>query len=77
MRIQDDHMQINRRGQLGVGERAPDFVLRGPAGGPARFYAHAGGRPTAVVFNPDGDDPQLVESPCSTARCTAIPPSRW
>ena len=54
-------MQIDRRGQLGVGERAADFVLRGPAGGPARFYAHAGGRPTAVVFNPDGDDPQLVQ----------------
>jgi hypothetical protein len=36
---------------LGVGERAPDFVSRGPTGEPARFYAHAGGRPTAVLFH--------------------------
>ncbi len=28
---------------------------------PARFYAHAGGRPTAVVFDDDGDDPRLVD----------------
>jgi predicted 2-oxoglutarate/Fe(II)-dependent dioxygenase YbiX len=54
-------MQMSRRGQLGVGERAADFVLRGPAGVPARFYAHAGGRPTAVVFHADGDDPRLVD----------------
>ena len=54
-------MRMSRRGQLGVGERAADFVLRGPAGVPARFYAHAGGRPTAVVFSPDGDDPRLVD----------------
>jgi len=36
--------------RLGVGERAPDFVSHGPSGEPARFYAHAGGRPTAVLF---------------------------
>jgi predicted 2-oxoglutarate/Fe(II)-dependent dioxygenase YbiX len=54
-------MQMSQRGQLGVGERVADFVLRGPAGVPARFYAHAGGRPTAVVFHVDGDDPRLVD----------------
>jgi predicted 2-oxoglutarate/Fe(II)-dependent dioxygenase YbiX len=49
------------RGQLGVGERAADFVLIGQSGAPARFYAHAGGRPTAVVFDGAGDDPRLVD----------------
>jgi predicted 2-oxoglutarate/Fe(II)-dependent dioxygenase YbiX len=52
---------MSRRGLLGVGERAADFVLSGPSGVPARFYAHAGGRPTAVVFNADGDDRRLVD----------------
>lgn len=28
---------------------------------PARFYAHAGGRPTAVVFNGDGGDRRLAD----------------
>src|SRR5664280_1530662 len=46
------------RGQLEVGERAPDFVLS-RAGVTARFYAYAGGRPTAVVFDGDGDDLRL------------------
>ena len=54
-------MQVDGRGQLGVGERAADFVLRGPGGVPARFYAHAGGRPTALVFDRRGDDPRLVD----------------
>ncbi len=49
-----------RREPLGVGERAPDFVLRGVSGSPERFYAHAGGRPTAVVFAM-GDDPALAQ----------------
>ncbi len=49
------------RGRLGVGERAIDFVLSGPSGVPTRFYAHAGGRPTAVVFDGGGDDPRLVD----------------
>jgi predicted 2-oxoglutarate/Fe(II)-dependent dioxygenase YbiX len=49
------------RGQLGVGERAADFVLPGRAGVPARFYGHAGGRPTALVFDRRGDDPRLVD----------------
>jgi hypothetical protein len=47
---------------LGIGERAPDFVAHGPSGQPARFYAHAGGRPLAVVFDGgsgDGGDPRL------------------
>jgi predicted 2-oxoglutarate/Fe(II)-dependent dioxygenase YbiX len=52
---------MGRRGQLEVGERVADFVLTGPSGVPARFYAHAGGRPTAVVFTSDGGDPRLVD----------------
>ena len=52
---------MGRRGQLGVGERAADFVLNGPAGVPARFYAHAGGRPTAMVFSRDSADPRLID----------------
>jgi hypothetical protein len=50
------------RPPLEVGERAPDFVARGPSGQPARFYAHAGGRPLALLFGGgagDGDDPRL------------------
>jgi predicted 2-oxoglutarate/Fe(II)-dependent dioxygenase YbiX len=54
-------VRVSGRGRLGVGERAADFVLRGPSGVPARFYAHAGGRPTAVVFDSDGDDPRSVD----------------
>ena len=52
---------MSGRGRLGVGERAADFVLPVRSGGPARFYARAGGRPTAVVFDPAGDDPRLAE----------------
>jgi predicted 2-oxoglutarate/Fe(II)-dependent dioxygenase YbiX len=37
---------------IGVGERAPDFVLTDPSGSRVRFYAHAGGRPIALVFGP-------------------------
>jgi predicted 2-oxoglutarate/Fe(II)-dependent dioxygenase YbiX len=47
--------------RLGIGERAADFVLVDRSGRPARFYAHAGGRPTAVVFDDAGDDPRLVD----------------
>jgi len=53
-------VRVGGRGQLGVGERAADFVLSDRSGVPARFYAHAGGRPTAVVFG-DGNDPRLVD----------------
>jgi hypothetical protein len=52
---------VGGRGRLGVGERAIDFVLNGGSGGPTRFYAHAGGRPTVVVFDGGGDDPRLVD----------------
>jgi hypothetical protein len=51
---------LGGRGRPGVGERAADFVLNDRAGASARFYGHAGGRPTAVVFDRDGDDPRLV-----------------
>jgi predicted 2-oxoglutarate/Fe(II)-dependent dioxygenase YbiX len=54
-------MRVGGRGRLGVGERAADFVLTGPAGVPARFYAHAGGRPTVMVFGGAGADPRLVD----------------
>lgn len=47
---------------LSVGERAPDFVLPRPSGDPARFYAHAGGQPTALLFagNDDGATRELA-----------------
>jgi predicted 2-oxoglutarate/Fe(II)-dependent dioxygenase YbiX len=54
-------MRVGGRGRLGVGERAPDFVSGGPSGVPARFYAHAGGHPTAVVFCRAGGDPRVVD----------------
>jgi predicted 2-oxoglutarate/Fe(II)-dependent dioxygenase YbiX len=44
-----------------VGERVADFVQPDRSGQPARFYAHVGGRPTAVVFDGTGDDPRLVD----------------
>jgi hypothetical protein len=46
---------------LGIGERAPDFVLTGAAGSATRFYAVAGGRPTALVFALEGADPRMGE----------------
>lgn len=45
--------------RLGVGERARDFALPGPSGELRRFYAYAGGRPTALVFAGDVADPRL------------------
>jgi peroxiredoxin len=36
--------------RLGQGERAPDFILPSQDGTPTRFYAKAGGRPTALLF---------------------------
>ena len=52
---------MTERRPLGVGERAPDFVQTGPSGSPSRFYAYAGGRPTALVFATDTADPWVVE----------------
>lgn len=52
-------MAVHRR--LGVGERAPDFVLTGPSGPSERFYGYAGGRPTALVFARDSAEPRVVE----------------
>ena len=54
-------MRVGGRGRLGVGERAADFVGSGPSGVPARFYAHAGGRPTALVFCGADGDAELVD----------------
>ena len=48
-------------GRIDVGERAPDFVLTDPSGSPARFYAHAGGRPIALIFGADGAGPLTDE----------------
>jgi predicted 2-oxoglutarate/Fe(II)-dependent dioxygenase YbiX len=50
---------VARRRQLGVGERAVDFVLPGASGSPERFYAYAGGRPTVIVFDDGGWDEQF------------------
>jgi predicted 2-oxoglutarate/Fe(II)-dependent dioxygenase YbiX len=47
--------------RLVVGERVADFVQPDRSGLPARFYAHVGGRPTAVVFDGAGDDPRLAD----------------
>jgi predicted 2-oxoglutarate/Fe(II)-dependent dioxygenase YbiX len=50
------------RRPLDIGERAPDFAARGPSGQPARFYAYAGGRPTALVFDDSAPvEPRLVD----------------
>jgi predicted 2-oxoglutarate/Fe(II)-dependent dioxygenase YbiX len=49
---------VGVRGRIGVGERAPDFVLTDPSGSRAQFYAHAGGRPIALVF---GSGPRMDE----------------
>jgi predicted 2-oxoglutarate/Fe(II)-dependent dioxygenase YbiX len=48
-------------GRLGIGERSPDFVLTGPSGSPARFYAVAGGAPTALVFEGDGGNRRMAQ----------------
>jgi len=50
---------VHRR--LGVGERGPDFVLTGPSGLSTRFYAFAGGRPTALVFGRERANPSMAE----------------
>jgi predicted 2-oxoglutarate/Fe(II)-dependent dioxygenase YbiX len=44
---------MNTSHQISVGERAPDFVLPIHNGTPTRFYAHAGGKPTVLIFTPD------------------------
>jgi hypothetical protein len=51
---------VDPRRQLGIGERAVDFVLPGPSGSPERFYAYAGGRPTVIVFDDGGPDEHLA-----------------
>src|SRR3954452_12123468 len=51
--------QVARGRQLGVGERAVDFVAPGASGSPERFYAFAGGRPTVIVFADGGWEEQL------------------
>ena len=43
-------MDDDRTSGLSRGERAPDFVAPLEGGGPARFYARAGGRPALVIF---------------------------
>ena len=37
--------------RLSRGERAPDFILPSLDGTPTRFYAKAGGTPTALLFS--------------------------
>jgi predicted 2-oxoglutarate/Fe(II)-dependent dioxygenase YbiX len=50
---------VARGRQLGIGERAVDFVVPGASGSPERFYAYAGGRPTVIVFDDGGWDEQF------------------
>jgi predicted 2-oxoglutarate/Fe(II)-dependent dioxygenase YbiX len=64
--------------RLVVGERAPDFVLPGPSGDPARFYAYAGGRPIALVFTVDDDGvaaelARLLAGRADVAVCAVTP----
>ncbi|MDQ1706287.1 MAG: hypothetical protein QOF18_2653 [Frankiaceae bacterium] len=69
--------------QLGIGERAIDFVRPGASGAPERFYAHAGGRPTVLVFpgvGPDSGTAALADRLAGYANAdlhwvTAEPPS--
>jgi len=63
---------------LSVGERAPDFVLPRPSGDPARFYAHAGGQPTALLFASEADGvgrelAALVAGRTDVALCAVTP----
>jgi predicted 2-oxoglutarate/Fe(II)-dependent dioxygenase YbiX len=51
---------VNVPKSLGIGERAPDFVLTGPAGVATRFYAIAGGRPMALILGSGELNPQLA-----------------
>jgi len=44
---------MNTSTQISQGERAPDFVLPIHNGTPTRFYAHAGGAPTVLIFTPE------------------------
>ena len=50
---------MGRRGQIGIGERAVDFVAAGSSGLPERFYAYAGGRATVIVFDDSAVDQSL------------------
>jgi hypothetical protein len=52
---------VNVPKSLGIGERAPDFVLTGPSGVATRFYAIAGGRPMALIFDRGAAFPQLAD----------------
>ncbi len=47
---------------LGLGERAPDFVLPRSDGTATRFYAAAGGRPALLVFCRTTGEPAVAEA---------------
>jgi hypothetical protein len=53
--------RVDARRPLGIGERGPDFLLTGPSGSPTRFYAVAGGRPTALLFGAEEANPGIAE----------------
>lgn len=55
---------MNAPHPISQGERAHDFVLPIHNGTPTRFYAHAGGKPTVLLFTPNTNTPvhSLVES---------------
>ena len=51
---------MDGRQPLGVGVRAPDFALTDASGTATRFYAIAGGQPTALALGRGPANPDLV-----------------
>ncbi|MFT5368500.1 MAG: putative 2-oxoglutarate/Fe(II)-dependent dioxygenase YbiX [Candidatus Latescibacterota bacterium] len=47
---------MNAPSHISQGERAQDFVLPVFDGTPTRFYAHAGGAPTVLIFAPNTNE---------------------
>jgi len=53
---------VDGRQPLGIGVRAPDFALTDSAGTATRFYAIAGGQPTALALGRGPANPYLIAS---------------
>jgi len=51
---------VDGRQPLGVGVRAPDFALTDASGTATRFYAIAGGQPTALALGRGPANPDLI-----------------
>jgi predicted 2-oxoglutarate/Fe(II)-dependent dioxygenase YbiX len=45
---------VKTHSRLSAGDRVPDFVMPGPAGSPAHFYALAGGSPVTLLLGQQG-----------------------